>query len=471
MGKSRADILIVDDEPIKRTVLADQLKTAGYSVASAESPLAAEALLSEAFFDVVLTDLRMPGLDGLSFLRNLRQERPDQVVIVMTAYGTVETAIEAMKLGASDYLQKPFSTEELLLKLDKLRRYDRLANENETLRKQLSLSNSKSRIVGRSKAIRDVLARIHAVAGTDAAVLIEGESGTGKELVARAIHATSYRATGRFVAVACAALPGGIIESELFGHEPGAFTGATKRHIGRFELAHGGTLFLDDVDDISAEVQVKLLRVLQERTLDRVGGGEHPIRVNVRVIAATKRSLSEMVSEGEFREDLFYRLSVVPLRVPPLRERLEDIPDLVDHLLQKFGVAMNRGRLTASPEVVAKLRSYTWPGNVRQLEHTLEHMVALSAKDSFEVADVPELSVPADSARRVTVSLETADSIDMPAVLDEVESRLLKWALGRSGGNLASAARMLHIPRSTLQYRANRISVPASDTPSPPERE
>ena len=320
MNKAKTKILIVDDEPLKRSILEDELSEAGYVVATAANPLEAEPLLAKDSFDVILTDLRMPGQDGLAFLGELKQRWPRQAVIVMTAYGTVETAVEAMKLGAFDFLQKPFSTEELLLKLDMLFRYEQLASENEELRRQLAPQLEQTRLVGNSEATRTVLARIHAVAGSDTTVLIDGESGTGKELAARMIHSTSWRASGPFVAVSCAALPEGLVEAELFGHETGAFTGATRQRIGRIELAHGGTLFLDDVEDIPLEVQVKLLRVLQERSLERVGG-EQVIRVNIRVIAATKRSLPAMVAAGQFRADLFYRLNVIPLHLPPLRER------------------------------------------------------------------------------------------------------------------------------------------------------
>jgi DNA-binding NtrC family response regulator len=334
VARPRAKILIVEDEALKRSILQDELTTAGYSVVTATSPLEAEPALAEACFDVVLTDLRMPGQDGLSFLRELKTKRPDQPVIVMTAYGTVDTAVEAMKLGAFDYLQKPFSTEALLLKLNKVLQYEKLAQENEGLRQQLSRQRQETRIIGRSEAIRKVLSRIHAVAGTDTTVLIQGESGTGKELAARMIHETSVRTSGPFIGVSCAALPTELVEAELFGHEAGAFTGATKRRIGRIELAHGGTLLLDDVDDIPLGVQVKLVRVLQERTLERVGS-EQPVRVNIRIIAATKSDLSVLVAAGRFREDLFYRLSVVPLKMPPLRERMEDVPLLVAHFADK----------------------------------------------------------------------------------------------------------------------------------------
>ena len=458
MDAWHASILIVDDELIKRSILEDELTAAGYSVTTAANTLEAEPALAQTCFDVVLTDLRMPGQDGLSFLHELKARRPDQAVIVMTAYGTVQTAVEAMKLGAFDYLQKPFSTEELLLKLDRLLHYERLALENETLRQQLG-RGAETHIVGQSEPMRRMLARIHAVAATDATVLIQGESGTGKELAARVIHETSFRSSGPFVAVSCAALPKDLVEGELFGHEAGAFTGATRRRIGRVELAHGGTLLLDDVDDIPLGVQVKLLRVLQERTFERVGG-EHPLSVNIRVIAATKRALAAMVEAGEFREDLFYRLNVVPLHVPPLRERPDDIPLLVEHFLEKLAVKLNMGPVTITPRALARLRAHGWPGNVRELEHVLERMVALTRKGELDEEDVPELMSRSDATGLVSLSLADVDSVQMTAVLAEVEAHMVRWALARSQGNLARAAELLGIPRSTLQYKLRKREEP-----------
>jgi DNA-binding NtrC family response regulator len=373
----------------------------------------------------------------------------------MTAYGSIETAIEAMKIGAFDYLQKPFSTEELILKMNKLLQYERMAFENEALRHELAMPRLEGTIVGQSLPMREVLQRIHAVAASEVTILIEGESGTGKELIAHTIHENSSRSTGPFVAVACAALPRELVESELFGHEPGAFTGATKRRIGRFELAHGGTLFLDDVDDIPLDIQVKLVRVLQERACERVGG-ERPIPVNIRLIAATKRPLHAMMAKGSFREDLFYRLSVVPLKVPPLRERIEDIPLLVEHFLDKIAIRSNRKRLTFSSEGLAKLQRHSWPGNVRELEHVLEMMVALAKGDQLEAADVPELAGSKESGALLSLKMSGIERVDIASVLDDLETRLIDWAMEKAEGNLAKAAEILGIPRSTLQYKINR---------------
>jgi DNA-binding NtrC family response regulator len=464
MTAIRARILIVDDEPIKRSVLEDELSAAGYAVVTAASPSEAAQELAKSTFEVVVTDIRMPGQDGLSFLREIKRQKPAQAAIVMTAYGSIETAIEAMKIGAFDYLQKPFSTEELILKLDKLLQYEQLASENEALRHELALPKLESKIIGQSLPMQEVLQRIHAVAATDATVLIEGESGTGKELIANTIHENSSRSAGPFVAVACAALPRELVESELFGHESGAFTGATKRRIGRFELAHGGTLFLDDVDDIPLGIQVKLVRVLQQRACERVGG-ERPIPVDIRLIAATKQPLPVLVAKGTFREDLFYRLNVVPLQIPPLRERIGDIPLLVEHFLDKFAVKSRRKRLNLSSEGLAKLQRHSWPGNVRELEHVLERMVALAKGDRLEASEVPEFAGPAGTGSLFSLKMSGIERVDIGSVLDDLETRLIDWALERSEGNLAKAAELLGVPRSTLQYKVNRR--PASTTAPP----
>ena len=456
MTKKNVKIMIVDDEPIKLSIMEEELREAGYTVTAVTNPLEAEPHLEKEYFDVVLTDLRMPGQDGISFLNDLKKRRPEQDVIVMTAYGTVETAVKAMKFGAYDYLQKPFSTEALMLKLDRLLKYESLASENEALRQQLSLNRKETTIIGQSEGMRKVLARIHTIAGTDASVLIEGESGTGKELAARVIHETSFRASGPFVAVSCAMLPRELVEAELFGHEAGAFTGATKKRIGRFEIAHGGTLFLDDVDDIPLEVQVKLLRVLQERNFERVGG-EELVRVNVRVIASTKKPLSSLVADGKFRDDLYYRLMVVPLHILPLRERLDDIPLLADYFLKNIAVQFNRDILKFTHGAIKKLQAYTWPGNVRELEHVLEQCAALTSKEELDEDDIPDLITHVDSSNPVSISLKDADNINLENVLAETEKNLIQWALDRSQGNLSQAADMLCIPRSTLQYKIGRL--------------
>lgn len=456
MNPEGRKLLITDDEPVKRTVMQEELTAAGYEVDVAASPLEAEPLLAAKTFDVIITDLRMPGQDGISFLRALKARRPEQAVIVMTAYGTVETAVEAMKLGAFDYIQKPFSTEELMLKLDRLLHYQSLAEENEALRRQLSATRTETRLIAQSAPMREVLARMHAVAGTDSTILIEGESGTGKDLVARLIHESSHRSSGPFISVACAALPETLIESELFGHEPGAFTGATARRLGRFELAHTGTLFLDDVDDMPLTIQVKLLRVLQERVLERVGS-ESPIAINIRLIAATKHNLVRLVSEGKFREDLYYRLNVVPIILPPLRDRMDDLPPLVAYFVERMAMKLARPDLTVDQAAMAKLMHYSWPGNIRELEHVIEHAATLTRSTRLTAADIPELAEPGPLRAPVRVDLERLSRLDLQATLDEIEARVIRWAVRRSAGNLAQAAEILGVPRSTLQYKLSKI--------------
>ncbi|MDP2983478.1 MAG: sigma-54 dependent transcriptional regulator [Candidatus Latescibacter sp.] len=456
MSEQKGTILIVDDEPIKRSILEEELREAGYSAVAVSNPLEAEPHLKKTNFDVILTDLCMPGQDGISFLKEVKEHNPEQQVLVMTAYGTVETAVDAMKLGAFDYLQKPFSTEELLLKLDRLRKYIHLENENEILRQQLRTGREETSFVGDSEPIRTILARIHAISGTDTTVLIEGESGTGKELVARIIHETSFRASAPFIPVSCAVLPRELVEAELFGYEPGAFTGAVRRRLGRFELAHGGTIFLDDIDDVPLDIQVKLLRVLQERSLERVGG-TGSVRVNVRVIAATKRSLAALVKAGAFREDLYYRLNVVPLSIPPLRGRAGDIPILVNYFLKRLVFKLNRGHLTITPAALEKLEHYNWPGNVRELEHILERTVIFSTGNELDVHDIPELLSPYAPEGPVSISFIGIQSLNLEQTIFDMENRIINWALSSSNGNLSQAAEILGIPRSSLQYKLSKL--------------
>ncbi|NIA08156.1 MAG: response regulator [Actinobacteria bacterium] len=452
-------VLIVDDEPVKRTVMGEELAAAGYDVATAANPLEADRILADKSFDVIITDLRMPGQDGISFLRTLKSQQPDQVVIVMTAYGTVDSAVEAMKLGAFDYLQKPFTSEELMLKLDRLRHYQQLTEENKALRQQISSAGTDTRFIGQSEAIRKVLSKIHAVSDSDSTVLIEGESGTGKELVARLIHESSLRNKGPFISVACASLPETLIESELFGHEPGAFTDARTRRMGRFELAHTGTLFLDDIDDTPSLVQVKLLRVLQERRFERLGS-EHSVSVNVRLIAATKHNLRRLVSDNNFREDLYYRLNVVPICLPPLRDRMEDIPLLVSYFLESISMRLGRDSLTMDQAAMDKLMRHSWPGNVRELEHIIEQVVTLTDKARITAHDIPLSFEQGSPSPPVQVNLQNLSEVDLQKVLDDVQAKIIHWAMDKCGGNLAKAAKQLGIPRSSLQYKLGKSGFP-----------
>ncbi|MHC4535113.1 MAG: sigma-54-dependent transcriptional regulator [Planctomycetota bacterium] len=448
-------ILVVDDEPIKREVMADRLKEAGYVVHAYDNAVDAEKAFSNNTYDLVLTDIRMPGVDGISFLRNIKKKKPEQAVIIMTAFGTVETAIEAMKLGAYDYLQRPFSTEELMLKLDRLMNYKGIIKENLELRKQLGHDKTETKLVGKSDTIRKILNQIRVLAAVDSNVLIQGDSGTGKECVAHLIHESSTRSGGRFVPVSCASLPSELIEAELFGYEEGAFTGASKKRIGRFELADGGTIFLDDVDDVPMDLQVKLLRVIQERKFERIGS-EVTLNVNFRLIAATKKDLASLVRENKFREDLYFRLNIVPLYIPPLRNRKQDIPVLCEYFMNLYAVRLNRPGAKMDPVVMDKMMKYTWPGNVRELQNHIERMLVLS-QDGNITADLLPSEVLGPGTELVTISTEYIDSIDLPKAMSQVEDHLVKWAISKSNGNISKAASCLNIPRSSLQYKISKL--------------
>jgi DNA-binding NtrC family response regulator len=451
----KVKLMIVDDEPIKRVVMEEQLEDEGFIVDAYDNPLDADNALSSNSYDVILTDIRMPGLDGISFLKKIKNKNPSQAVIIMTAFGTVDTAIEAMKQGAYDYLQKPFSTEELILKLDHLMNYKNIVEENQALRKQLGHDKAETKLIGRSTAIKEILNKIHTLASVDSNVLIHGDSGTGKECVARLIHESSIRSKGPFVVVSCASLPSELIEAELFGHEPGAFTGASKQHIGRFELANNGTLFLDDVDDIPLGLQVKLLRIIQEQKFERIGG-EVTISVNFRLIAASKKNLDSLIAEGKFREDLYFRLNIIPLYLPPLRHRRDDIPLLCEYFINRLADRLNRPNSQIDEDVMAKLIDYDWPGNVRELENIIERMLVLS-KDSHIKIDLLPSEFFESSTPPVTVRTDYLDQVDLQKTIANIEEQLVLWALTKADGNLAKAAVLLNIPRSSLQYKISKL--------------
>ncbi len=451
-------LLIVDDEPLKQAVMQEHLSQEGFIVDIYNNPLDAEKAVSNTHYDVILTDIRMPGLDGISFLKNIKEKNPNQAVIVMTAFGTVETAIEAMKQGAYDYLQKPFSTEELILKLDRLMNYKNIVEENQALREQLGHVATETKLIGKSAVIRELLSKIHTLAAVDSNVLINGESGTGKECVARLIHENSVRCKGQFIVVSCASLPGELIEAELFGYEQGAFTGASRQRIGRFELANGGTIFLDDVDDIPMDLQVKLLRVIQEHKFERVGG-EETLSVNFRLIATSKKNLYSLVGEGKFREDLYFRLNIIPVYLPPLRHRKDDIPLLCEYFMNRFAVRLNRPNPQIDEDVMDRLVSYSWPGNVRELENIIERMLALSKDSHITMKLLPVEFFESDTSA-VTVQTDYLDQIDLHKTIADLESQLVHWALAKANGNLAKAALLLNIPRSSLQYKISKFSSP-----------
>ncbi len=447
MSKERTRILIVDDEEIVRESLSGWLREDGYRVDTApDGPTALDKVRAERWA-IALVDLKMPGMDGLQVLQEIRRIRPEVAVVIMTAYATVDTAVSAMKLGAYDYLVKPFDPEEMSLMVEKIARQQALEREASVLRRVIKREYRFRDLVSKSPAMQAVFELARAAARSQSTVLILGESGTGKEVLARAIHLESPRAQGPFVAVSCAALPESLLESELFGHEKGAFTGAAARRIGKFEAAHTGTLFLDEIGDISPKLQLDLLRVLEERRFCRVGGVE-PVDVDVRIIAATNRDLTQAVAEGRFREDLYYRLNVVPIRLVPLRERREDIPLLVEDLLERLAAEQGRRVDGVSPEAMARLVAYDWPGNIRELRNLLERALV--------VASGPVLQ-PADFGFGATSAAEL-DRVG-PLSLEEVERRHIANVLRFTAGNISQAARLLGIDRVTLYNKMKKYQL------------
>lgn len=461
-----ARVLIVDDEESLRWVLDRGLRSAGYEVtAVADGEAALQAFEAEPF-DLVFLDVRMPGLDGLTVLERFRAGRPDVPVVVMTAHGTMETAIKAMQRGAYDYLAKPFDLEEVLLLAERALTAARLTQEVARLRRGLQEVREFSALIGRHPRMQEVYKTIGRIAATDVTVLLRGESGTGKELVARAIHHYSRRSGRPFVAVSCAAIPATLLESEMFGHERGAFTDARERRLGKFELAHGGTLYLDEIGDMPLELQTKLLRALQERAIERLGGRE-PIPIDVRVLAATNRDLEALMREGRFREDLYYRLNVVSIELPPLRERRADIPLLVEHFLAKY--AEELGERAVAPEALDRLVGYDWPGNVRELENVIQRAMVLATGGVVLPEHLPIGPVSPAATAAVDASLEEiierklgecirglrergrANLYDLMLAL--VERPLFRAVLRETRGNQLRAARILGINRNTLRKK------------------
>lgn len=440
-------ILIVDDEKNTREGLARALR-GDYYVAEAENGLRALEWLETRHADVVLSDLRMPGMDGLALLSRLLSREPQPVLILLTAYGTIETAVEAMKRGAYDFLPKPVNLDRLELLLKRALAERRLGAENKRLKAQLDSKYGFESIIGASAPMQAVFDTIRQVAPTRATVLIQGESGTGKELVARALHQCSPRAQGPFIPVHCAALAPTLLESELFGHEKGAFTGAVERRRGRFEMADGGTLFLDEIGEIDPALQVKILRVLEERKFERVGGTE-TVSVDVRLVAATNRDLKKRVEEGRFREDLFYRLYVVTLTLPPLREREGDVVLLARHYLKTLAEENGRPPLGITSEAMAALAAYSWPGNVRELRNAIERMVVLATGDKLTVRDLPAaVRTPAKSPAPRPGS-----------ALRDAERQLIEESLRRHQGSRTKAALDLGISRRTLHRKINEFGL------------
>ncbi len=455
---SGARLLVVDDDRAVRSALRVNLSKAGYEVVLAENAEEALAVMTERPCSLVLSDVKMPGGGGSALLQSVKAQWPTVPVVMMTGGGSIEDAVHAMRSGAADYIIKPVSKDELLVILERALRNRALEKEVVQLRAELADRYGFERVIGQTSAMREVYTLVSAVATSDALVLITGPTGTGKELIAHAIHYRSPRHEGAFVGVNCAALPEGLLESELFGHEKGAFTGAVRQHRGRFEQAAGGTLLLDEIGEIPLATQVRLLRVLESGELQRVGGSE-VIRVDVRVVAATNRDLRKEVREGRFREDLYYRLNVFHIPLPALHQRRDDIPLLVEHFIQRFAVRHQRPARRVSPAALEAMLAYSWPGNVRELEHTLERAVILSPGE--EITDIrlgEEEAVPA-TPRPPALPEPTTCSGTLGAALEVYERRLIIDALRKEDGVQARAAKLLGISRSNLNYRIHRLGI------------
>lgn len=470
MSDTSTHLLLVDDESALRTVIAERLIEQGFQVTEADSGERALELLSEFAFDVVISDLRLPGVDGRQVIESALQRYPGIIAIVVTGYGTVKDAVEAIKRGAADFVAKPFQFDELLHVLHTSLEQRRLKNENAYLRQQLDERFGLGAMIGRSSRMRSLFQLIETVAPTPTTILINGDTGTGKEMVARAIHHTSPRRQQRFVALNCSAIPETLLETELFGHVRGAFTGAVGSRQGRIEQADRGTLFLDEVGTMAMSLQMKLLRVLQEREFERIGDSK-PIKVDVRVVAATNSDLAKMVKDGSFREDLYYRLNVIRIELPPLRDRKEDIPLLVQHFVDKFtgstgiagdlvrapGLPATLGGVMVSQDAMRHMMAYVWPGNVRQLENAVERAIALlGGRTTIEVNDLPPEIQAAPIAAVPLVDFPEA-GIDLPTLVEQIERDLIGQALSRTGGNKAAAAGLLKLKRTTLVEKMKRL--------------
>lgn len=443
-------ILIIEDEKITRISLSNTLRKEGFVVFTAEDGQEGLDIFQKEIPEIVITDLRLPKVSGIDILTYIKSQPNACNVILITAYATVETAVQALKLGAYDYLTKPFSTEKLISIIHNIRKLYEVIDENKELKSRIDLLENKT-IVGNSRTMKNLKESITLIAQNDYTVLIEGESGTGKEMVARALHEASARKDKNFIAVNCAIIPENLIESELFGHEKGAFTGAIKRHEGYFERANKGTIFLDDIDDFPMSLQVKLLRVLQEREFTRVGGTEN-IKIDIRVICATKINLKEKVSQKLFREDLYYRMNILPLRLPPLRERKEDIPVLVEHFFRKHAAYDKLNLLTN--DIYSRLNNYNWPGNVRELENIVERMIAMSFSGKID-SSILEFHYEINHIAKSEVQMDNYPPFE--EFIFEKEKEIISWALAKSNNNVSQAAKLLKIPRTTLSSKLERI--------------
>lgn len=446
-------ILIIEDEPTMRLGMSHFLSSAGYNVKTCEDGAKGISVIEKESFDLVITDLKLPGYDGLVVLKRIRTISPDTGVIIMTAYADVKTAVQAIREGAFDYIAKPFSNEELLIAIERFLKFQKLEDEvtylKETLREKVEFEE----IIGVSSVIKDVFDRITSVAGTDVPVLIAGESGTGKELVANAIHRLSKRSTKPFVKINCAAIPETLFESELFGHEKGAFTGAAEMRKGKFEFSNGGTIFFDEISDIPISLQSKLLRVLEDNLITRLGGNSL-IHVDVRSIYAASKNLKECIASGKFREDLFYRINVVPITIPPLRERKEDTPHLIDHFLKHFKEKFNKADLNISQPAYDALLSYSYPGNVRELKHAIERAIVLSKDGLIDVKHLPdEISGIDEKIPCIT------EDLSLDASVRCFEKQKIIKALNESEGKKIETAKRLGISRKVLWKKLKEYNI------------
>jgi DNA-binding NtrC family response regulator len=456
--KEHTKILLVDDEEPSREALLLQLKGNGYDVQGAGSGETAFRLLIEEPFDIVITDLLLPDVNGIDILTKVKTFSPHMEVILITGYASAETAVRAMKEGAFDYITKPLNIDELRIIIDKAVEKHRLVNENVYLREQLRDKYEFANIIGSSPAMQKVFSRMQRIIKTNSTVLILGESGTGKELVAKAIHFNGHRKEKPFIAVHCGAIPENLLESELFGHTRGSFTGAIRDKVGKFEAANHGTIFLDEIGSMPLHLQTKLLRVLQEQEVERVGS-TRPIKLDVRVISATNSDLEEEVKKGGFREDLYYRLNVIPLHLPPMRKRVEDILPLAQHFLRKNCTGMKRPIMSLSKDALEALERYIWPGNVRELENVMERTVALTDGNRITIEDIPS------HIREEALTQVTEQGVDLMKTVNNVERKMILEALALSKGIKARAATMLNLNRTTLVEKMRRLGIGNSAAP------
>ncbi len=453
----KAHLLIIDDEKNYLLVLQAMLEVEGYKVTTLNDPETALPFLEESEVDVVVTDMKMPRVSGREILESVKKNWPHIPVLIMTAFGSIESAVEVMKYGAFDYITKPFANDELLLSLQNAVELSTAHRQYRLLQEAMEVRYGTHQIIGRSRGIRDVLNMVERAAPSRSTVLISGESGTGKELVARAVHVSSPRKDGPFVSVNCMALNPGVLESELFGHEKGSFTGAIAMRRGRFEQADGGTLFLDEIAELTPDLQVKLLRVLQEKRFERVGGGDE-IEVDIRVVAATNKNLHELIESGTFRDDLYYRLNVVEVHLPPLRERREDIPLLVAHFAENFAKENEMSIKAFSNEALNYLTGYEWPGNIRQLQNVVERCTVLVQSETINVDNLPPEVRDEEAQFKSAVDLLPVQ-LDLADTMEKIEAALVRRALARSQFVQVKAAEFLGISKSLLQYKLKKYSI------------